>query len=118
MVKINLIVIKTNAIAMIKQQYEALGIVFDYHNHNNGPFHYAATLNGLVFEIYPLPNNITQPDTTLRLGFEVNHLEDTLLKLALSHWKIIKGITLTPYGKTAIIEDYDGRKVELKERVF
>jgi lactoylglutathione lyase len=116
MVKINLIVIKTNAIAMIKQQYEALGIVFDYHNHNNGPFHYAATLDGLIFEIYPLPNNTTQPDTTLRLGFEVPHLEDILQKLALSHWKIITEITLTPYGKIAIIEDHDGRKVELKQQ--
>ncbi len=115
--KINLIVLKTNDPESLKKQYELLGLTFEYHNHGNGPFHFSAEVEGLVFEIYPLSNQIQTADNTLRLGFEIKKLEAIITQLQNTSWIVSSHPKLTNRGRVAILQDLDGRKIELKESI-
>ncbi len=114
--KINLLVIRTSNPENLKTQYEKIGFEFDYHQHGNGPFHYASEKEGFVFEIYPLTKSMKEADNSIRLGFEVENLELTLKNIKNTDWKIISEINITEWGKTAVIQDSDGRKIELKNK--
>ncbi len=113
---INLLVIKTEKPELLKRQYEMLGFVFDYHQHGNGPFHYASEINGFVFEIYPLTKSMTIADNSIRLGFEVENLKNVVDQLKSTNWTILSEVKETKWGLTALIKDLDGRKVELKNK--
>jgi len=114
---INLLVIRTKNPEVLKSQYELLGINFDYHRHESGPFHYASEFNGFVFEIYPLAQSMTGADHSIRLGFEIENLNSKINALEGSNWKIISNPKETEWGLIAIIQDLDGRKIELKESI-
>ena len=114
--KINLLVVRTQNPENLKTQYEKIGFVFDYHQHGNGPFHYASEKDGFVFEIYPLTKSMREADHSIRLGFEVENLERTIKNIKNTDWKILSEISITEWGQTAIIQDSDGRKIELKNK--
>ncbi len=112
---INLLVIKANQPDALVAFYEQIGFQFKQHRHGNGPLHFAAEQPGFVFEIYPLPKGITTPDNTTRLGFTVPNLDTTLDRLKMHGSKVNKEPTVTEWGYQAVVEDPDGRKIELKE---
>ena len=114
--KINLIVIKTHKIHELQAFYSNLGGKFDYHQHGQGVFHYSTNINGIVFEIYPLPKKIAEADATMRLGFEVENLDTLIENLKNQAVTILTQPVQTEYGYMAIIEDLDGRKIELVEK--
>ena len=114
--KINLIVIRTKDIDQLANFYQKLGIQFDYHQHGKGPFHYAAELDGTVFEIYPLLKNQAQPDHSLRLGFDVEKLDELITTLKMDHIKILKAPISSEFDYVAVVKDLDGRKIELREK--
>lgn len=114
--KLNLLVIRTHDIELLKQQYELLGFDFVYHQHGNGPFHYASEQEGFVFEIYPLSSSVEKADDLIRLGFEVEALSSTIDQLKDSTWEIVSEVRETEWGQVAIVQDLDGRKVELKAK--
>ncbi|MFK7980067.1 MAG: TonB family protein [Saprospiraceae bacterium] len=113
--KIKLIVVRTKDIELLANFYQKLGIQFQYHRHGKGPFHYSADLEGTIFEIYPLLKNQAQADHTLRLGLEVEKLDALIPTLEKANIKILKAPTFAEFGYFAIIQDLDGRKIELKE---
>ncbi|MEZ4686634.1 MAG: glyoxalase/bleomycin resistance/extradiol dioxygenase family protein [Bacteroidia bacterium] len=100
---------------LLKAQYEQLGLVFGRHQHGNGPIHFAAEHNGFVFEIYPLSKHKRNSSAQIRLGFVVQGLKDLMQKLKSSTWEIVREPQETEWGRRAIVEDLDGRKVELKQ---
>lgn len=112
--KLNLLVIRTQNPEALKSQYELLGMIFEYHKHDQGPYHYACEMKGFVFEIYPLTKSMTTADVSLRLGFDVTNLIQTIESLKNSNWKVLSEIQETPWGNIAVVQDIDGRKVELK----
>lgn len=112
--RINLLVIRTVDLEGLKAQYELLGFKFDYHKHGNGPFHYASEMDGFVFEIYPLTKSMDKADSSIRLGFDVKGLALKMQELKNSNWKIMSDLSMTEWGTKAILQDLDGRKVELK----
>ncbi|GAB5550787.1 MAG: glyoxalase/bleomycin resistance/extradiol dioxygenase family protein [Saprospiraceae bacterium] len=112
--KLNLLVIRTQNIELLKHQYELLGFKFNCHKHGNGPFHYASEMDGFVFEIYPLTKSMGKADSSIRLGFDIKELALRMQALKNSSWKIISDISMTEWGPKAILQDLDGRKVELK----
>ena len=114
--KINLLVIRTENPEKLKTQYEKIGFEFDYHKHGNGPFHYASEKDDFVFEIYPLIKSMNKTDNSIRLGFKIENLELTIEKIRKTDWNILSEIKLYEWGKTAIIQDIDGRKIELKNK--
>ena len=114
--KVNLIVIRTENPDLLKSQYELLGMDFEYHKHGNGPYHFAYESNGMTFEIYPLTKSMTKADGNLRLGFDVTDLNEIVTKLKNTDWIIKSDIQETEWGLTAIVQDLDGRKIELKNK--
>ena len=114
--KLNLIVIRTGDPELLKKQYELLGLEFDYHKHGNGPFHYASEEEGMVFEIYPLTKSMDKADISVRLGFGIENLRSKIEDLKKSSWIIRSEVRETEWGLSAVIQDLDGRKIELKNR--
>ena len=114
--KINLIVIKTHQIERIKNFYEQLGMNFVYHQHANGPKHYSTEIEKVVFEIYPLNGIESDGLSSLRLGFDILNLDKLISKLVEKNVKLIAKAKNTEWGYVAVIEDPDGRKIELKEK--
>lgn len=113
--KLNLIVIKTLYPEALKTQYEALGITFIYHQHGNGPFHYSADPGEAVFEIYPLSTSQKEADTSTRLRFCMENLVFNIPVLEEAGWKILAQPNQSSRGMRAVVQDLDGRKVELTE---
>ena len=110
---LNLLVIKTNNPEKLASQYENLGLTFTHHQHGKGPWHYSTQIGSTVFEIYPLPKSVSVADSTTRLGFSVDDLDKFIYSLADTNWKIISPPNRTSWGYSAIIQDIDGRKIEL-----
>lgn len=115
MISLQLFVLKTKQLHNLKAQYEQLGLSFEYHQHGKGPFHYASKINTIVFEIYPLPQKVEKADHTTRIGFQIDNLAQVIDYLEKTDWNIISPPQLTDWGNVAIIQDLDGRKVELTE---
>jgi len=113
--KVNLIVLKTASIDILVEQYTALGIVFEYHQHGKGPFHYSANCEELIFEIYEV-KKIEAITTQLRLGFEVKKLDDLILKLIAVGWAQQGPAKQSTWGYRVVMIDKDLRKVELVEK--
>lgn len=111
MPNIHLIVIKTINPGLLSGFYTSLGFQFHYHRHGNGPLHYAGIGDGVLLEIYPLPKGTTVADNTTRLGFTVANVDDIIKVLPEDN--IITAPALTEWGYSAIIQDPDGRKIEL-----
>ena len=112
--KLNLLVIRTKNPELLQLQYEKLGFEFDFHRHGNGPFHYASQQDEFVFEIYPLTKSMEKADNSIRLGFEIKNLRSKMDILKDTNWVIKSGLTETEWGFTAVVQDLDGRKIELK----
>lgn len=91
-----------------------LGFNFDYHRHGNGPFHYASDDLGFTFEIYPTSKSSLMENSDVRLGFDVENLSKIINKL--SGWEIITMPKQSEWGLKAVIQDLDGRKIELLEK--
>ena len=113
---INLLVIRSKEPRVLAQFYELLGMKFQYHRHGNGPFHFSSELAGVVFEIYPLQKGQNAVDQSLRLGFLVPKLDDLISCLIKEGINILTMPTGMAWGYVAIIEDLEGRKIELKEK--
>lgn len=115
MTQLQLLVIKTRQPEVLSAFYTLLGIEFEYHQHGKGPFHYASKNGPPVMEIYPLPSHIMAADNTTRLGFGVAHLDELIARLQQRHVTIITMPAKTAWGYSAVVQDPDGRKVELTE---
>ena len=59
---------------------------------------------------------MTKADNSLRLGFEIENLETTINRLKETDWKILSEPNQTEWGMISIIQDLDGRKIELKNK--
>jgi len=113
--KVNLLVIRTPTPQLLADWYTKLGLTFTYHRHGNGPWHYSSTIDELVFEIYPLlPKQLT-PDSSLRLGLQIESLEELMKIIQQEAILTLQLPKQTKWGYTAIIKDPDGRKIELTE---
>jgi len=115
MTYLSLLVIKTNQLQEQFEFYSTLGIEFQYHRHGKGPFHYASTNGNPTIEIYPLPKEVLQPDTTTRLGFSVENLDFIIQLLTTRGTIIVSAPAVTEWGYSAIVQDADGRKIELTQ---
>ena len=113
-VMLNLVVIRSMDIERAASFYEELGLVMIRQRHSDGPEHYSAQLGITVFEIYPL--NERQPSTIgTRLGFLVNSLDRLVERFTAIGARILIPPRNTARGRMAVIEDFDGHKIELTE---
>lgn len=113
MINFRLLVLRTDDQKRLADFYSLFGLTFDYHQHGNSPFHYTAEIEQMVLEIYPLEKNQTTPDTSLRLGFGIDHFDAVVSKLKENEIAFQMLPKETDFGFMAIVIDPDGRKVEL-----
>jgi lactoylglutathione lyase len=114
---IRLLVLRTNDPRQLADFYSLLGFTFEYHKHNNSPFHYSSMIGQAVLEIYPLAKNQTETDKHLRLGFGIDDFDRVILNLRELHVPFSLEPTQTDFGFMAIIIDPDERKIELYKKV-
>ncbi len=114
--ELRLLVLRSNDPEKTASFYNLLGFSFEYHQHGNGPFHYAAKMEKAILEIYPLTKSQTETDKNIRLGFAIDHFESTIDKLKLHNIAFALEPTDTDFGFLAIIVDPDQRKVELYKK--
>jgi catechol 2,3-dioxygenase-like lactoylglutathione lyase family enzyme len=108
---LNLLVLRSANMLRARAFYELLGLHFTTHAHGSGPEHYAHEDECGVFEIYPA-NTSTSVEMT-GLGFEVSNLETVHASMNEFQPKPIRD---EAWGRTFVVRDPDGRRVEIKQR--
>lgn len=111
--KLKLLVIRTSDMQRLVDFYGLLGFSFDYHKHGNSPYHYSATIDGTVIEVYALSKNQTEADNNLRLGFELDNFDEAVLALKEAEVLFVSEPLQTDFGFMTVVVDPDGRKLEL-----
>ena len=111
--KIKLLVIRTSDIHKLAGFFILLGFQLNHHRHGNGPLHYSAVAGDAVPEIYPLAKSQTEPDRSLRLGFQIDDFATTIKLLQEKEYVFSMEPMQTEFGFMAVVEDPDGRKIEL-----
>ncbi|XAM01680.1 hypothetical protein OT109_09825 [Phycisphaeraceae bacterium D3-23] len=110
---INLIVIYTDHRERLRDELAAFGLVFEEHQHGQGPIHDACETAGLCLEIYPASQ--ANPPTHIRLGLNVPNIDEAM-KSASSIDAITKAAPQpSPWGIRAVIQLRSGIKVELSQ---
>jgi len=112
--EINLIVLRATQRQSTQGFYEALGLSFLDEQHDRGPAHVSATTrSGIVVELYPLPSGEEVENGTrgVRLGFVVADV-DTVIQAVLR----AGGSVMSKDDQGAVLEDPDGRKVQVTAR--
>jgi predicted enzyme related to lactoylglutathione lyase len=113
---LRLLVLRTPYPKRLSEFYGLLGLSFDYHQHGNSPFHYSTMIGQTVLEIYPLTKSQTEVDKNLRLGFAIDHFDETINRLTASGIVFSQEPTQTEFGFIAVIVDPAGRKIELYKK--
>ena len=76
---LNLLVIRSSIPEQLADFYGRLGMVFEYHRHENGPFHFSAQIGSTLLEIYPLAKGQEKADKYLRLGVSIPFVTSSLV---------------------------------------
>jgi len=111
-VRLDLVVIYAGDLQQTKQIYEVIGLEFTREKHGAGPEHFAATLDGVVLEVYPrkIHSDLKQ---IVRLGFRVPSVDVVLERLAALKVEIVTHPHDTPWGRRAAVRDPDGYTIDL-----
>ncbi len=113
---LKLLVIRTPGLHALHEFYKRLGFHFDYHQHGPSPYHYSATTGNTVIELYPLAKRQKEADPYLRLGFELERFDDVIAELRKEATPFITEPTQTDFCFMAVVQDPDGRKIELYKK--
>jgi lactoylglutathione lyase len=112
MTYLNLVVIRSADLDRAVIFYRMLGMRFTQHSHGNGPVHYTSETADLVFELYPLASR-QMPTIAMRLGFQVDDLDGLVVELESIGATIVSPAQDSPWGRRAVVKDFDGHTVEL-----
>jgi predicted enzyme related to lactoylglutathione lyase len=110
---LKLLVLRTPQLHRLRRFYQLLGIDFTEERHGLGPLHFAGHIGDAILELYPLANEGETVDTSIRLGFSVTNLTETVRSLEADGAAIVNGPKATAWGTRAVVRDPDGRGVEL-----
>lgn len=108
----NLLVIRSLDMERAVRFYEQIGVCFEKHAHGKGPEHYASAVCGFVFEIYPAHEENDATKNT-RLGFNVDCVDSVVELLCKIDVEVISKPKESPWGRRAVVRDFDGHAVEL-----
>lgn len=114
--ELRLLVLRSDIPEKTASFYNLLGCSFEYHQHGNGPFHYAGKIGKAILEIYPLTKAQTEADKNIRLGFAIEHFDSIIKTLQAHHISFATMPTKTEFGFMAVVIDPDQRKVELYKK--
>ena len=112
---LSLVVIRARDIDRLAGFYAALGLSFTKHRHGQGPEHLSSQIGETVFEIYPA-KGVDESTASTRLGFSVPSLTNVLSHLRGLDATVLAEPSDTPFGRRAVVKDFEGHKVELYEK--
>ncbi len=112
---LSLVVIRAQDPDRLVSFYSALGFHFTRHRHGQGPEHLSSTIGETVFEIYPV-SGADESTASTRLGFSVPSLSNALGQLRGIQATVLIEPSDTPFGRRAVVKDFEGHKVELYEK--
>lgn len=92
--------------------YKALGVEVRETKHG-GALHYTCSLGGVHFALYPHDGAERGPQSGVQIGLMVTNLDGAITSVSGVGGNILQKPTPKPWGITALVEDPDGRKVEL-----
>ena len=107
----NLIVLRVANLDRSRRFYETLGIQFVRERHGTGPEHFAATVGGVVFELYPAAEGACTE--RLRLGFRLACVDTAVAAVRELGIEVVSRSADGPWGRRAVVADPDGNRVEL-----
>jgi predicted enzyme related to lactoylglutathione lyase len=113
--RLNLVVIRTSDLDRAEVFYRMLGLTLERHAHGKGPIHLASECEQIVFEIYPL--DAGQPCAAARIGFAVADVDNTVSSLTELGAKVRNLPKDGPWGRRAVVEDFDGNILELTNSI-
>ena len=113
---LSLVVIRSRDIDKLASFYSALGLSFVRHQHGKGPEHLSSHVGDAVFEIYPA-SKPEENTVSTRLGFSVESLAKALERLRGLNATVLTEPSDTPFGRRAVVKDFEGHKVELYEKL-
>lgn len=99
--------------------YKTLGVPLTDEDHDDGPVHYAADINGIHFAVYDAgERDIIAPawrdPGSSFPGFYVDSLE--AVEAALADARVLTGHQVRSWGCRIVVADPDGRPVEINQR--
>jgi hypothetical protein len=103
-----LLVIRSDDVERAVNFYAQLGLQFTREKHGAGAEHYAAVIDGWVFEIYPVREGAART-SGVRLGFAVDDVDEVVARLRAVGAEIVTG----PSEGRAVVKDGDGNVVVL-----
>jgi lactoylglutathione lyase len=100
--------------------YRALGVEFDVEQHDEeGPVHHACDLGGTHFAIFPGTPGAAPPmrsSGSMFPGLVVESVVESLEEARKLGARVRQEPEVYPWGPRAVLEDPDGRPVEIFER--
>ena len=108
---LNLLVLRCGDLERARTVYESFGLRFTRHAHGSGPEHYAHEDARGVFELYPAKGCAAGDQTGL--GFAVSDILGIHQLLAAGGFAPGEPRD-NPWGRTFVVRDPDGRRVEVK----
>jgi lactoylglutathione lyase len=100
--------------------YRALGVEFEEEDHGEGPAHFAAEVGPIHFAIYPAqaPGRATEHRSGGGVfpGFYVASLDRAVDALGRVDSRILTEHEQMPWGCRVVVEDPDGRAIEVNQR--
>lgn len=113
---VNLLVLRCRDVELTRRFYEKLGMSFAKEKHGRGPEHHAWQNGDFVLELYPTSHQQT-PDNVW-LGFSTPLLADISGNILHSpDVKVAKPPYATADRLVMLLEDPDGRKVEISQEL-
>ena len=111
--RLNLLVLRCRGVERSRAFYEIFGLSFAPHRHGSGPEHYAHEDGRGVLELYPA----SSPDAgdATGLGFSAPNLSPLFDQFAALGFEPTP-IRDNPWGRSFVVRDPDGRRVEVLER--
>jgi lactoylglutathione lyase len=114
---LKLVVIRSRDIEKLASFYAALGFSFVRHRHGKGAEHLSSNIGEAVFEIYPA-SSLGESTIATRLGFSVPSLSQAIERMREIGATILSEPADTPFGRRAVVQDFEGHKIELYEKAL
>jgi catechol 2,3-dioxygenase-like lactoylglutathione lyase family enzyme len=113
---VSLLVLRCKDIERTRRFYEQLGLEFKEEKHGKGPQHYAWESGSFVLELYPAGKG--QPADNVRIGFSTSLLADVAGNVRHNpDMNVLKPPYATADRLIMLLQDPDGRKVEVSQRL-